>query len=168
VLLEPHDSVVIAPPGPVLLPSRTALRDEIAELELQLAHALIGADPRGAIGALCQTAPGTAPARPAPRVLDAGALSALRDDLAERLHRVRTERAREADEREWHRRRLEDMLALPKAYKWHRVANADMGEPGCGVWQVRPRLGIIGMLAGWWHVTVSSGCPLAAAASGSS
>jgi hypothetical protein len=26
---------------------------------------------------------------------------------------------------------------------------------------VRPRLGLIGMLAGWWHVKLSSGCPLA-------
>ena len=35
------------------------------------------------------------------------------------------------------------------------------GDGGCGVYQVRPRLGIIGMLAGWWHVKLSSGCPLA-------
>jgi hypothetical protein len=32
---------------------------------------------------------------------------------------------------------------------------------GCGVWQVRPRLGLIGMLMGWWQVKLSSGCPLA-------
>lgn len=32
-----------------------------------------------------------------------------------------------------------------------------------GVWQVRPRLGLIGMLAGWWHVKLSSGCPLVTA-----
>ena len=38
---------------------------------------------------------------------------------------------------------------------------ADIGEPGCGVWQVRPRLGLIGMLMGWWEVKLSSGCPLA-------
>jgi len=35
-----------------------------------------------------------------------------------------------------------------------------VGEPGCGVWQVRPRLGLIGMLMGWWQVKLSSGCPL--------
>jgi hypothetical protein len=42
-----------------------------------------------------------------------------------------------------------------------RVANRDLGENGCGVWQVRPRLGLIGMLMGWWQVKLSSGCPLA-------
>jgi hypothetical protein len=25
---------------------------------------------------------------------------------------------------------------------------------------VRPRLGLIGMLCGWWQVKLSSGCPL--------
>jgi hypothetical protein len=29
------------------------------------------------------------------------------------------------------------------------------------VWHVRPRLGLVGMLAGWWQVKLSSGCPLA-------
>ena len=38
---------------------------------------------------------------------------------------------------------------------------ADVGEPGCGRWHSRPRLGLIGMLMGWWRVKVSSGCPLA-------
>ena len=42
-----------------------------------------------------------------------------------------------------------------------RVGAADVGEPGCGVWHVRPRLGLIGMLMGWWQVKLSSGCPLA-------
>ena len=37
----------------------------------------------------------------------------------------------------------------------------DLGEPGCGAWEVRPRLGLIGMLMGWWQVKLSSGCPLA-------
>jgi hypothetical protein len=41
-----------------------------------------------------------------------------------------------------------------------RVSNADIGEPGCKHWHVRPRLGLIGMLAGWWHVKVSSGLSL--------
>ena len=36
-----------------------------------------------------------------------------------------------------------------------------LGVPGCGEYRVVPRLGLIGMLAGWWHVKISSGCPLA-------
>ena len=53
------------------------------------------------------------------------------------------------------------MLLEPGRYRFARVALADLGEPGCGVWQVRPRLGLLGMLMGWWQVKLSSGCPLA-------
>jgi hypothetical protein len=56
---------------------------------------------------------------------------------------------------------LERMLLEPGRYKFVRVANRDLGESGCGVWHVRPRLGLIGMLMGWWQVKLSSGCPLA-------
>ena len=51
------------------------------------------------------------------------------------------------------------MRADPAAHRWERVDSAELGEPGCRHWQVRPRLGLIGMLAGWWHVKLSSGCP---------
>jgi len=44
---------------------------------------------------------------------------------------------------------------------WLQAVALELGEGGCGVYQVRPRLGLIGMLAGWWHVKLSSGCPLA-------
>jgi hypothetical protein len=53
------------------------------------------------------------------------------------------------------------MLLEPGKYRFVRIARSDVGEYGCGVWQVRPRLGLIGMLAGWWQVKLSSGCPLA-------
>ena len=56
---------------------------------------------------------------------------------------------------------LERMLLEPGRHRFVRVANRDLGEGGCGVWQVRPRLGLIGMLMGWWQVKLSSGCPLA-------
>ena len=49
----------------------------------------------------------------------------------------------------------------PGRYKWVRVSREDIGERGCGHWHVRPRLGLIGMLMGWWQVKLSSGCPLA-------
>ena len=35
------------------------------------------------------------------------------------------------------------------------------------MWYVKPRLGLIGMLMGWWEVKLSSGCPLAPAAGAS-
>jgi hypothetical protein len=53
------------------------------------------------------------------------------------------------------------MLLAPERHRWERITSADLGEPGCRVWQVRPRLGLIGMLMGWWRVKISSGCPLA-------
>ena len=56
---------------------------------------------------------------------------------------------------------LQRMLDEPRRHRFVRVANRELGEPGCGVWHVRPRLGLIGMLAGWWQVKLSSGCPLA-------
>ncbi len=56
---------------------------------------------------------------------------------------------------------LERMLLAPGRHRFVRVSQQDIGEPGCGVWQVRPRLGLIGMLMGWWQVKLSSGCPLA-------
>ncbi|HEY7953176.1 MAG TPA: hypothetical protein VID70_09315, partial [Solirubrobacteraceae bacterium] len=54
---------------------------------------------------------------------------------------------------------LQRMQLEPGRYKFVRLPAADVGESGCGVYQVRPRLGIIGMLAGWWQVKLSSGCP---------
>ncbi len=56
---------------------------------------------------------------------------------------------------------LERMRLEPGRYKFVRLPVRDLGEGGCGVWEVRPRLGLIGMLAGWWQLKLSSGCPLA-------
>ena len=58
------------------------------------------------------------------------------------------------------------MLRDPARHRFVRISAADVGEPGCGVWHVRPRLGLIGMLMGWWQVKLSSGCPLARPAAG--
>ena len=53
------------------------------------------------------------------------------------------------------------MLLEPKRHKFARLYRADVDMGGCGAYEVRPRLGLIGMLMGWWHVKLSSGCPLA-------
>ena len=39
------------------------------------------------------------------------------------------------------------MLLDPAAHKWKRVSHEDIGEPGCRHWHVRPRMGLLGMLA---------------------
>lgn len=96
-----------------------------------------------------------------PRVLDLGELERVRDELADRIAEARLtldERARvETSNREL----LEEMLAAPSDFKWVKITRHDVGEPGCGGWHSRPRLGPLGMLMGWWRVKVSSGCPLA-------
>jgi hypothetical protein len=95
-----------------------------------------------------------------PRILSLGELEQVRDELADRLRAARASIAERADLIDFNRVALERMLLEPARYPFKRIARADVGESGCGVWQVRPRLGLIGMLAGWWHVKLSSGCPL--------
>ncbi|MGZ4268756.1 MAG: hypothetical protein ACXVFN_06210 [Solirubrobacteraceae bacterium] len=134
--------------------ARTQLRTQIARLERQLSDVLVSAFPIAAVN--------TAVAAPGgPRVLALGELEAVRDALADRLAGARAELEARGAEQERKRVLLEKMLLEPGRYKFARITQAELGEGGCGVWQVRPRLGIIGMLAGWWHVKLSSGCPLA-------
>ena len=134
--------------------ARRTLRDQIARLERELGAAVCAAYPR--------VAPAPVRVRRAgPRMLDLGELEALRDELAGALRTVRGDLAVAAERQEAKRLLIEHMLLDPAAYKWVRVSNEDIGEKGCKHWHVRPRLGIIGMLAGWWHVKISSGCPLA-------
>lgn len=134
--------------------ARRTLRRQIARLERELADAFVTAWPMGGLDH--PDAP-----RSEPRLLGLGELERIRDDLTERLRNARASIAERADLQEAHRLHLERMLLEPGTYRFHRVARADVGEPGCGVYQVRPRLGLIGMLMGWWEVKLSSGCPLA-------
>jgi hypothetical protein len=84
----------------------------------------------------------------------------VRDELAERLRTARLTISELADQQAANRLHLERMMLDPASYRFARVSRRDIGEPGCGIWQVRPRLGLIGMLMGWWQVKLSSGCPL--------
>jgi hypothetical protein len=130
--------------------ARRSLRDQVARLERELAAA----------GHFAVPAASVAPAHGGPRLLSLGELEVLRDALADRLRGLRAAAAEAAERQEGARLRVEGMLADPSAHKWVRVSNEDLGLPGCKHWHVRPRLGLIGMLAGWWHVRISSGCPL--------
>jgi hypothetical protein len=135
--------------------ARRTLRAQIARLEGELADAFVTAFP---MGGLPQPA---ASGSVEPRLLDLGELEIVRDELAQRLHEARMTITRRADEQAEKRLLVERMLLEPGRYRFTRVSCHDLGEPGCGVWQVRPRLGLIGMLMGWWQVKLSSGCPLA-------
>jgi hypothetical protein len=133
--------------------ARRTLREQIARLERELAGAFVTAFPMGGL-------PQPAAAAGHARLLDLGELEVVRDELAERLREARLTIARRADEQAEKRVILERMLLRPADYKFARISCQELGEPGCGVWQVRPRMGLIGMLMGWWQVKLSSGCPL--------
>src|SRR3954452_6809400 len=136
--------------------ARRDLREQIARLERDLQATLVSGFPHAGVDVALS------PRRMAgPRVLALGELEDLRDRLSDKLAVARAELAETAERQEAHRRLLERMLLEPGKYRSVRIANRDLGEGGCGVWQVRPRLGLIRMLCGWWQVKLSSGCPLA-------
>lgn len=134
--------------------ARRALRAQVAKLEHDLAAHAAEASPRDGI----EWSIGR---RGGPRLLGLGELEQLRDDLAERLHAVRAALAERAEREARMRDLLERMLRDPARHRFLRISQADVGQSGCGAWHVQPRLGLIGMLMGWWHVKLSSGCPLA-------
>ena len=156
VYLESIAGAVTAPVLPEVdeRAARRALRAQIARLERDHASAVIAAYPRLPAGHARVRASG-------PRLLGLGELERIRDDLADRVADVRERVARQGERQAAKRVLIERMLLHPGEYKWVRVSNADIGEPGCKSWHVVPRLGLVGMLAGWWHVKISSGCPLA-------
>ena len=145
---------VLAPPTEVdERAARRDLREQIARLEHELSATAVAAYPR------VELTP-TSPRAFGPRMLTLGELELTRDELAGRLNDLRAQITHQADLQEDKRLLIERMLLHPAKYKWVRVSNADIGEHGCKSWHVRPRLGLVGMLAGWWHVKISSGCPL--------
>ena len=148
-----------APPAvPRTLPDERAARrtllEQVARLEEELAGLFCSIWPRkgftlGVAG------------RGGPRLLSLEELEQLRDDLAGCVQHARRALSERTYSEEQYRRLIEEMLLDPAAHKWVRVANEDIGEPGCKHWHVRPRWSFIGMLMGWWRVVISSGCPLA-------
>jgi hypothetical protein len=170
--------------------ARRTLQRQIARLERDLADAIVAAFPHVPVRRQAAPARGTAdfphvpvrrqaaPARgtaalthvgvgqapvpvAGPRLLDLGELERVRDDLADRVRGARLAISERAEHEARSRALLEEMLRDPARHKWVRVWAADVGERSCGAYHVRPRLGIVGMLMGWWHVKVSSGCPSA-------
>jgi hypothetical protein len=134
--------------------TRLDLRRQIARLERRLGELFASAFPRkgiewrvGALGG--------------PRILGVTELERVRDALVVRLREAEGELDRRGLIEEANRGLLESMIAAPQRHRWVRISNEDIGEPGCTRWHSRPRWGLLGMLAGWWRVKLSSGCPLA-------
>jgi len=132
--------------------ARRSLRDQIARLERELSALFTAAQPRRGLDWHVR-APG------GPRILGVGELEALRDDLAVRLEDLRRSLRERGYVETRNRDRIDEMIAAPRRFKWVRISNDDIGEPGCKHWHSRPRLGLLGMLMGWWRVKISSGCP---------
>lgn len=134
--------------------ARGALRAQIARLERELSAVALDACPRLDSGR-------PLPSLSGPRLLSLGELERVRDGLAGRLATLHGAADAQAAQQAQTRALLERMLADPPAHKWLRISNEQLGEPGCRHFHVRPRLGLVGMLMGWWRVKISSGCPLA-------
>jgi hypothetical protein len=134
--------------------ARRTLLTQVAKLESELSSLFCASFPRKDV------ADWRVASRGGPRILTLRELEELRDELADRLQDARKCLSDRTYVEDKHRRLIEQMMLEPARYKWVKVTNADLGLPGCKSWHVRPRLGIVGMLAGWWHVKISSGCPL--------
>jgi hypothetical protein len=163
VRIAPEESLV--PPAPpegldtVLYehderPARADLRRQIAAMELALGRLFGSAFPRTGIEF-------AVPGMGGPRLLSVDELERVRDGLATRIQEVKADLHDHAVVEETNRGLIEQMTADPASYKWVRVHNDDIGEPGCKNWHATPRWGPLGMLMGWWRVKISSGCPLA-------
>jgi hypothetical protein len=137
--------------------ARRSLREQVTRLERELSQVVASGFPHIPADAARDIA---AEAFGGPRLLSLAQLERQRDTLAGRVQDVRSLARRRAE----HERRSHELLARmklePGRYKFVRLPVRDLGQGGCGVWEVRPRLGLIGMLAGWWQLTLSSGCPL--------
>jgi hypothetical protein len=134
--------------------ARADLRAQIARIERELAHIAAATYPR------LDLSPVTPAMTRGPRVLALGELEQVRDALADRLAQVRRAAIIQAEGQAEAREELACILADPRAYRGARMTNRQLGLPGCTTYEVVPRLGVLGRLASWWHVKVSSGCPL--------
>jgi hypothetical protein len=133
--------------------ARNALRTQVSRLERELSELVAGGFPHiSPLDADGECLSG-------PRLLTLAELERLRDRLVRRVGTVRDQVVERATLELRSRTLLERMKLEPGRYKFVRLPVTDLGEGSCGVWEVRPRLGLIGMLAGWWQVKLSSGCP---------
>jgi hypothetical protein len=152
---QPQQFVPLAPrTAPDERAGRRTLLDQVARLEGELAQLFCSTWPRKGFSF------GVA-GRGGPRLLSLAELEELRDELAARVQHARRSLSDRTYTEEQKRQLIEEMLLDPASYKFVRVSNEDIGEPGCKHWHVRPRWSFIGMLMGWWRVVISSGCPLA-------
>ena len=137
--------------------ARAHLRRQIARLERELGALTLDLWEAGR----SRLPPSGEPTgKPSARLLTVGDLEVIRDALVRHVGAAAQAVQERAALEHRSRAQLERMLADPPGHRFHVVERADLGEPSCGAYQVRPRLGLLGMLFGWWCVKLSSGCPL--------
>ena len=137
-------------------PARRAHRAQVARLEEERAGLLCSAWPSAGVLIHPEEARGGSGGA---RTLSIGELEALRDRLEAELRAAKRVLAERTAAEEESRRLREEMLLHPEEHVGTVVTNAELGEPGCTRYEVRPRMGLLGMLMRWWRVVVSSGCP---------
>jgi hypothetical protein len=137
--------------------ARTSLRGQIARLERRMAAVTMDLWQSRQLEPLPRAG---SRQRSEPRLLTLGELEAVRDALVEQVRAGEQAVGRVAESMARARVRLESMLEDPAAHRFEVLHGVELGEPSCGAYQVRPRLGLLGMLFGWWCVKLSSGCPL--------
>jgi len=128
--------------------ARASLRGQIARLEAKLAPYPVAAE------AGAQPVMG-----PQPRLAGLAELEATRDEMVERLKRAREQSEARGEREELARVAFERASADPASHRWEKGSREEMGESGCGEWEVRPAWGPVGALMNWWRVKISSGCP---------
>lgn len=142
--------------APVLLQPGLAQRQEflrhIETLERELQQVLSALTPRNR-----PLPPGASQARP--HLLSITELELVRDALTAELGRAEEILARQIHTRQGNRSLLKRMVEAPVEFRWAKVTTIDLGEPGCRTWESVPKLGPVGMLANWWRIRISSGCP---------
>lgn len=131
--------------------ARATLRAQLARMERRLSDLQVRGFP--------QLAPAASTSTSAPTLLGLAELERARDELAARIAAAERQLAERAKRERRARELLRRALLEPGRYKFLRIPVSELGLGTCGAWEVRPRLGPIGMLAGWWQVKLSSGCP---------
>ena len=86
-------------------------------------------------------------------------LELVRDALTAELSRAEELLAIQIHTRHEKRSLLKRMVEAPVEFRWAKVTTIDLGEPGCQSWESVPKLGPVGLLANWWRIRISSGCP---------
>src|SRR5215212_1317938 len=104
--------------------ARRSLLDQVARLEEELSQLFCSVWPRKGFE-------WTVAGRGGPRLLSLAELEELRDELAGRVQQTRRVLSDRTYGEEQYRCLIEEMLLDPEEYKWVRVSNEDIGEPGC-------------------------------------